>query len=82
MMLETGSVVRSAAGRDKGRFLAVVGICGKYVSVCDGKERPAERPKRKNIRHIEDTGERLEKAELNSNRALRRALRRFNNGNT
>ena len=46
-MLEKGSVVLSLAGRDKGRPLAVMESIGKEVSVCDGKERPIDRPKRK-----------------------------------
>ena len=72
-MLKQGSIVRSIAGRDKGKLLAVTAATDAYVLVCDGKERPLERPKRKNPRHIADTGFALtQKAE--SNRALRKAL--------
>ena len=72
-MLKEGSIVRSTAGRDKGRLLVVIAELPDAVLVCDGKERPLERAKRKNPRHIEDTGLVLEqKAE--SNRALRKAL--------
>ena len=46
--LECGRVVVSLAGRDKGRLLAVTGVNEKGVLVCDGKERPVERPKLKN----------------------------------
>ena len=75
-MLEKGSVVRSLAGRDKDRLLAVVAAEDGAVYVCDGKERPLERPKRKNPRHIEDTGFTLGTA-AESNRALRKALAGF-----
>lgn len=76
-MLEKGSVVRSLAGRDKDRLLAVVAAGDDgAVYVCDGKERPLERPKRKNPRHIEDTGFVIGAA-ADSNRALRKALAGF-----
>ncbi|MCQ2474853.1 MAG: KOW domain-containing RNA-binding protein [Clostridia bacterium] len=81
-MLEKGSVVLSLAGRDKGRPLAVMESIGKEVSVCDGKERSIDRPKKKNIRHVMNTGVQLGAEELRSDKALRRALRRKINGNT
>ena len=54
-MLETGNVVKSLAGRDKGKLLAVMQSDENRVLVCDGKERPVDRPKSKNIRHIGPT---------------------------
>lgn len=76
-MLERGRVVRSVAGRDTGYLLAVMQADEKRVLVCDGKERPIDRPKSKNIRHVETTVFVLEEQDLVSNRALRRALRRL-----
>ena len=76
-MLEKGSVVRSLAGRDKDRLLAVMAITDDAVRVCDGKERPLENPKRKNPRHLADTGLRLPPEAAVSNRALRKALAGF-----
>ena len=84
-MLEKGTVVRSLAGRDKDKLLAVVGGSEKSVLLCDGKERPIDRPKSKNIRHVEATQASLTQAELSTNRALRKALGRLSaeiNGNT
>ncbi|MBR5300241.1 MAG: KOW domain-containing RNA-binding protein [Bacteroidales bacterium] len=84
-MLERGTVVRSSAGRDKGRLLAIVGSEAKKVLVCDGKERPVERPKSKNIRHVESLGISLDETEMQTNRMLKKALGRLNaeiNGNT
>ncbi|MEE0808614.1 MAG: KOW domain-containing RNA-binding protein [Acutalibacteraceae bacterium] len=69
-----GKVVYSAAGRDKGRFLVVVGANGDLPLVCDGKERPLERPKLKNPKHLRFTNILLEPQQYNSNKALRRAL--------
>ena len=84
-MLERGTVVRSSAGRDKGNLLAVMQQEENRVFVCDGKERPIDRPKSKNIRHIQATGFSVTESELETNRALRKALRRLDaeiNGNT
>lgn len=84
-MLERGRVVRSLAGRDKGYLLAVMQEDKDRILVCDGKERPVDRPKSKNIRHVEITQALLSEEELSTNRALRKALRRLNaenNGNT
>ena len=84
-MLERGNVVKSSAGRDKERLLAVMQVSENLVTVCDGKERPVDRPKSKNIRHVEFVGVSLTEAEMATNRALKKALARLNaeiNGNT
>ena len=84
-MLEKGAVVKSLAGRDKGKLLAVMQSDENRVFVCDGKERPTDRPKSKNIRHVELVGASVSEAELATNRALKKALARLNaeiNGNT
>ncbi len=72
-----GQIVCSKAGRDKGRFMAVVEDCGSTVLVCDGKERPLERPKRKNVKHIALTKSCLDEENFMSNRSLRHALKKF-----
>ena len=72
-----GKVVCSAAGRDKGRFMVVVGVNGDFPLVCDGKERPLERPKLKNPKHLQFTNLELEPQQYSSNRSLRRALKAF-----
>lgn len=71
-----GSVVRSKAGRDSG-FLVVTGVQEGYVLLADGKRRPLERPKRKNVRHIAATARILSEEEMATNRSIRRALREF-----
>ena len=84
-MFERGMVVVSLAGRDKGKLLAVMREENGLVILCDGKERPIDRPKSKNFRHVEATNASLTEDELSTNRALRKALRRLNaeiNGNT
>ena len=69
-----GSVVVSKAGRDKGYLLAVVGIEEDFVLVADGKERPLERPKRKNPKHLAKTAMTVSLENI-TNRGLRKVLR-------
>lgn len=55
--LQPGQVVRSRAGRDSGRLLIVLKVLDdRYVLVADGDLRKAERPKRKNVRHLQVSG--------------------------
>lgn len=70
-----GSVVISKAGRDKTKVMVVVEETENYLLVCDGKERPVERPKRKNPKHLKLTGLHLKAHQLETNRALRKALK-------
>lgn len=69
-----GRIVASKAGRDKNHFLVVVGQEDGYLFVCDGKERPLERPKRKNVKHLSFTNTVLEENSFITNKQLRKAL--------
>ena len=70
-----GRVVISNAGRDKTKVMVIVKETENYLLVCDGKERPVERPKRKNPKHLKLTKLYLEAHQLETNRALRKALK-------
>lgn len=75
-----GRIVRATAGRDsdkRGAYYAVAGAEGELLLLSDGRRRTLERPKRKNPRHIEWTDGRLPEEGMRTNRALRRALDRF-----
>lgn len=74
MQLRKGSVVRSRAGRDKDKLMAVIGTDGKVLLLCDGKERRLEKPKRKNPLHVATTKTVLDDSAMATNRSLRRAL--------
>lgn len=50
-----GQVVKSIAGRDKGRLYMVVGVEGRMLLLVDGFSRKLRRPKRKNILHVQLT---------------------------
>lgn len=69
-----GQIVCSKSGRDKGSVLVVVGEDDLYVYVCDGKERPLERPKRKNAKHLSFTNTVLEEESFKTNKNLRKAI--------
>ena len=69
-----GQIVCSKAGRDKGRFMVAVFEENGSVFVCDGKERPLQRPKRKNVKHIAFTSTVLPENSYKTNKSLKKAL--------
>ncbi len=75
MDLVKGSVEISKAGRDKGYYLAVMSITDDGDYVCDGKERPVERPKKKNPLHLAKTHFVLSEEDTATNRSLKKALK-------
>lgn len=80
MELQRGTIVRSAAGRDKGSFCAILRMEGDFALLCDGRRRPLERPKHKKRIHLAPTGTVLPEQALRSNRAVRQALRTYRAG--
>ena len=75
--MKIGQIVFSNAGRDKGKALSVISSNDSVFFVVDGKERPLERPKLKNPKHLKLTGYCLSEEEYRSNKALKAALKRF-----
>lgn len=51
-----GLIVCAMAGRDRGRYFAVLETDGAYALLADGKTRKLAHPKKKNIKHIRTTG--------------------------
>jgi len=48
-----GQVVKSTAGRDKGRYFVVMARDGMdYVRIADGVLRHVDTPKRKKVKHL------------------------------
>lgn len=78
---ERGTIVCSAAGRDRGTFMIVMSSDEKSVVVCDGRERPLERQKRKNIKHISLTKAKVGEEQMRTNRSIRHALSDFRANN-
>ena len=75
--MKIGQIVYSKAGRDKGKALIIISSSDIGVFVVDGKERPLERPKLKNIKHLELTDFCLSDNEYRSNKALKASLKRY-----
>lgn len=51
--MEIGQLIKSLAGRDKGKHYLVIGIEGRHVLLSDGQIRSVERPKKKNMKHLQ-----------------------------
>lgn len=53
MQLKPGMLVKSKAGRDKGRIYVIIRVEQEYVYVADGVLRPLRRQKKKNRMHLQ-----------------------------
>ncbi|WP_373231671.1 hypothetical protein [Cohnella sp.] len=59
--LEPGDIVRSRRGRDEGQLVIVIALVDeRFALVADGDKRRFDRPKRKNVLHLEPIGTRSE----------------------
>ena len=47
-----GAVVMAIAGREKNELFIIQSVEGDYAYLVNGKSRPLENPKKKNIKHI------------------------------
>ena len=69
-----GQLVRSKAGRDKARTLAVLDVQGPWLTLADGGLRRLGKPKRKKTIHVAATGTVLGAEQLQTDKALRAAI--------
>ena len=85
--IKIGGVVMSTQGRDKGMYFVVVNVDFKrgYVYLADGGMRKLNAPKKKNVKHVSDSGTVLETIafKLQTNKKVfdsevKSALRQFN----
>ncbi len=81
MKIAKASIVRSDAGRDRGKLFFVLAVEGDYLLLADGKSRKVESPKRKKCRHVQFVAaeenrisEKIKGEEKITNSELRRAL--------
>lgn len=80
--MQLGQVVRSKAGRDKGRVFVVVGrVDEQHVLIADGDLRKIEKPKKKKYKHLQrynevlnEVREKLKRGESLTNEEIRRLL--------
>ena len=84
MEIAKSDIVRSDAGRDKGKLFVVLAVEGEFLLLADGKTRKVENPKRKKRRHVlfvsaEKTrlSEKITGNEKFTNSELRRTLAAF-----
>lgn len=71
-----GTIVRSAAGRDKGNFLVITAVEGDFVFVADGKERKLGKPKKKRLKHLKLTNTVIDTGNL-TDKELRKIVSEF-----
>lgn len=69
-----GRLVRSKAGRDKTRTLAVLAVDGQMLLLANGTSRKIADPKRKKMRHVAPTTTVLENELLKSDQLLSEAI--------
>ena len=81
MEIAKSNIVRSDAGRDKGKLFVVLAVEGEFLLLADGKTRKVEHPKRKKRRHVlfvaaDETrlSEKIKSEEKITNSELRRTL--------
>ena len=59
--ISVGTVVYSKAGRDEGRYYMVYEVVDdSFVTIVDGDVRRLAKPKKKKIKHLKNSGEKLE----------------------
>ena len=51
-----GSVVLSTQGRDKGMYFVVTKVAKGVIFLADGGMRKLNAPKKKNVKHVSDSG--------------------------
>lgn len=74
-MIQQGCIVRPTAGREQDRYFVVLNREGQTAIISDGRKRKLQNPKRKNVRHLQDTGVQMDSADMATNKQLRKALR-------
>ena len=81
MEIAKSNIIRSDAGRDKGKLFVVLAVEGEYLLLADGKSRKVESPKRKKRRHVlfvaadeSRLSEKIRSEERITNSELRRTL--------
>ena len=84
MEIAKSNIVRSNAGRDRGKLFCVMRVEGEYLLLADGKSRKGESPKRKKRRQVlfvadDDTrlSAKIRGEEKITNSELRRALAEY-----
>lgn len=75
-----GQIVKSYAGRDKGRFFVVLKSEEHFALIADGKVRKVDSPKRKKWIHLKPTKTIVRLPQSVTNKELRHILWPYNYG--
>lgn len=81
--MKAGDIVKSLSGRDENGYFLVINADDGYAVIADGKTRTLNKPKRKNLKHVEtvmknalpEIAERINRGEPVGNEVLRKAIR-------
>lgn len=84
MNIFPASLVKAIAGRDEGKYFAVMKIIDEnFVLICDGRGRKVTSPKKKKIKHIENLNyslniikDKLETGNEISNSDIKKSIRK------
>ncbi len=84
MEINLCEIVLSKYGHDKEKYFLVVSKDEDFLYLSDGKSRKAQKPKKKNIKHVIPTGEvskellnKLQSGDTLTNKEIRYSLRKF-----
>lgn len=76
-----GEIIKSLRGHDKDKFFAVIMQSDKFVFLADGKNRKMNAPKKKSIKHVVFTDEKINLSEY-TDKSLRKLINRLNTAST
>lgn len=77
MDIKRGQIVFVTAGKEKGRYMVVLESDQTTVMLTDGRKRPCDHPKRKNIKHVTATNKVASEEEIAANSRVKSLLRNF-----
>ncbi len=82
MDIVKGSAAVSRAGRDKGRWFAVLSVEDGFACIADGDLRKLENPKRKKLKHLGASAHLFDPQDLLSDKSLYAAIKARFHGST
>ncbi len=78
--IQVGSIVKSKSGHDSGSFYLVIDMKQSFAWIVDGRRRKLEKPKKKNILHLNKTNQIVNVTDFDTDKKIRRVLWDYNFG--
>ena len=72
-----GLIVRTILGHDKNEVFAIIAVKDKFAYLANGKDRPCDNPKKKNVKHFikigysEEILDLIDNSKLNNSHIIR-----------